>query len=41
MAKSKAPAAAAAKDGNGDNKPIRNLYLVGKDSKRGVSLQFT
>jgi DNA polymerase-1 len=28
MAKSKAPAAAAAKNGNGDNKPIRNLYLV-------------
>src|SRR5216683_2708699 len=28
MAKSKAPAAAAAKHGNGDNKPIRNLYLA-------------
>jgi len=28
MAKTKAPAAAAAKNGNGDNKPIRNLYLV-------------
>ena len=28
MAKSKAPAAAAAKNGNGDDKPIRNLYLV-------------
>ena len=28
MAKSKAPAAAAAKNGNSDNKPIRNLYLV-------------
>src|SRR6267378_510223 len=28
MAKSKAPAAAAANNGNGDNKPIRNLYLV-------------
>ena len=28
MAKSKAPAAAAAQNGNGDDKPIRNLYLV-------------
>src|SRR3981189_1134954 len=28
MAKTKPPAAAAAKNGNGDNKPIRNLYLV-------------
>jgi len=28
MAKSKAPAAAAAQNGNGDGKPIRNLYLV-------------
>ena len=28
MAKSKAPAAAAAQNGTGDDKPIRNLYLV-------------
>src|SRR5258707_15709622 len=28
MQKTKAPAAPAANNGNGDNKPIRNLYLV-------------
>src|SRR5258707_6198549 len=28
MANTKAPSAAAAKNGNGDTKPIRNLYLV-------------